>query len=42
MIKTVDVYKESLYIRFEKAGDIFKAVSKLPHYKQWLKISFKV
>ncbi len=38
MINKIDVYEESLYIRFDQGGDTWKGVSKLPHYKDWMKI----
>jgi|GEM_PF-1440548 len=38
MINIVDVYEDSLYIRFDKGGDTWKNISKLPHYKTWMKI----
>lgn len=38
MINKIDVYEESLYIRFTKGGDIFKGISKLPEYKIWTKV----
>lgn len=34
----IDKYKDSIYIRFNQGGDTWKGISKLPHYKKWLKI----
>lgn len=34
----IDKYKESIFIRFEERGGQFDAISKYPHYKQWLKV----
>lgn len=38
MIKTIDVYKESLYIRFDQGADTWKNISKHPNYKYWTKV----
>jgi len=38
MINTVDKYKDSLYIRFNESGDIYKGITKVPHYKTWIKL----
>lgn len=38
MITKVDVFKDSLYIRFDQGGDTWGSISKLPHYKDWVKV----
>lgn len=38
MITTVDKYKDKIYIRFNESGDPYKGITKLPHYKIWIKI----
>jgi hypothetical protein len=37
-MKTIDKYKEKIFIRFDKGGDSFAGITKLPHYKVWIKI----
>lgn len=37
-IMKIDKYKDVICIRFEERGDQFGAISKYPHYKQWLKV----
>jgi len=38
MISKIDAYKDSLYIRFDQGGDTWGSISKLPHYKDWVKV----
>lgn len=37
MIRTVGIYEGDIWIRFVKSGDSWDNISKLPHYKFWLK-----
>ncbi len=38
MIQKIDKYKDNIYIRFDKGGDTYEGITKLPHYKDWTKI----
>lgn len=38
MIEKIDKYKDSFYIRFNKGGDTYSGITKLPHYKEWTKV----
>lgn len=38
MLEKVDKYKECIFVRFDRGGDTYKGVTKLPHYKDWTKI----
>ncbi len=37
-MKVIDKYNDKLYIRFNKGGDTWGGITKLPHYKTWTKL----
>lgn len=37
MLQTIDKYVDRFYIRFDKGGNTYGGITKLPHYKTWIK-----
>lgn len=38
MTNKIDKYNDKIYIRFDKGGNTYDGITKLPHYKTWVKV----